>query len=279
MFRENVLTHERIVDRISTTMVPVAVNYEKVQDPETKEARFLRPLMEQRRQDQGVWIITPDGKALGGFVGFGDMVARTERVIEDALKAFGPVAPRGAQPRDTHPYRGKGVRPDGSVCLAETVRRWGSNHLSTTRSPVLSSVTLSAGEFRSLALPEATAGREWVVPDDVARKFSRLTSPLCYQHAPQPKWATEARLAARVREVKDGRATVVYEGRLSTVHDGPGGGRISGQEVRLTGEGVYDVGSRSLRSLLLVGSGTLRWTEDPDKPATFDALVEWTLAP
>jgi hypothetical protein len=32
MFRENVLVNERIIERISSTMVPVALNYEKVQD-------------------------------------------------------------------------------------------------------------------------------------------------------------------------------------------------------------------------------------------------------
>ena len=47
------------------------------------------------------------------------------------------------------------------------------------------------------------------------------------------------------------------------------------QETTLTGEGVYDVRAKALRSLLLVGAGTLRWPEAPEKLVNFDALVEW----
>lgn len=32
-----------------------------------------------------------------------------------------------------------------------------------------------------------------------------------------------------------------------------------------------------MRFVLLVGSGTLRWPEEPEKSVAFDVLVEWAL--
>ena len=113
MFRESVLVNEAVIERISTTMVPVALDYQKVQNPRTRESRFMRPLMKQRNQEQGVWIFSPDGKALGGMVGFGDMVGKTRRVIDNALKAFGKVTPRKVTATDTHAFRGRGFMRDG----------------------------------------------------------------------------------------------------------------------------------------------------------------------
>jgi hypothetical protein len=271
MFRENVLTKPQIIDRITSTMVPVAVDFQKVQDTTSRESRFLKPMMEQRKQDQGVWIVSPDGKALGGFIGFGDMAGRMKQVIDDALEAFGSVEPRRTAPADTHPHRGKGVMADGSVCLAEYVRRYGNTLHQTTTSPVISSLTLSAKQFAALAPPEAAEGAQWTLPDDVAKRFCRLTSPLCYQHAPQPGWVTRVRIDARVREIKDGVARLTYEGAIASRQ-----GRISEQETRLRGEATYDVTANRMRSVLIVGSGTLVWSEAPDQPVTFHALAEWT---
>lgn len=277
MFRENVLVNEEIIQRIATTMVPIALDYEKIQDAQSPEARFLRPLMKQRNQEQGVWIFAPDGKALGGFIGFGDMVGKTKGALDSSLKAFGPVTPRKAAAANTHPHRGLGVRPDGSVCVAEYVRRTRGGLGNHAKAPVISSVTLSEKEFKALAPARPVAGARWEIPAEVAKRFSRLTSPLCYQHAPQPGWVKTARLAAEVRSVEGGTASIGYEGALASTHVGGGGKTISEQEVKLTGEGVYDVKTGKMRSVLIVGSGTVRWPEAPDKPASFDALAEWSL--
>ncbi len=43
MFRENVLVNQQIIDRVSETMIPVALDYQKVLDQKTPEARFLLP--------------------------------------------------------------------------------------------------------------------------------------------------------------------------------------------------------------------------------------------
>ncbi len=280
MFRENVLTKEDIIDRIASTMIPVAVDARKVADLKSQEARFLRPLLQQRTQDQGSpCIFSPDGKLLGcfsdHFSGHGDMAGRTRKVIEGALQAFGPVKPRNSRAVERRPQRGKGIMSDGSVCLAEYVRASDKSlAFMNTKSPVISSVTLSGKDFSAFAPHETVVGAKWPLPEEVAKKLCRITSPMCAQHAPQPEWVTDVRLNAEVRTIKDGAAWLAYEGGISSAHR-VGSAIVSVQETKLTGEGVYDLKTKKMRSVLLVGEGTLRWPEAPKKLVTFDALVEW----
>lgn len=277
MFRENVLTRDDIIDRIRSTMVPVAVDRWKADDPDTREARFLQPFLEAHPPPGSPCIYSPDGRVLGGFRGFDDMAGRMRKVIEDALRLFGPVKPREAKAVEIQPHRGKGVMSDGSVRLAEYIRPSDDSlAFLSTRTPVIASLTLTRQEFAALAPARAVVGTTWTLPDDVAKKFARVTSPMCYQHAPQPDWVTAVRIAARVQGVEGGTARLRYEGRIATEHRA-GSRSISVQEARLAGEGVYDLSARTMRSLLVVGSGTLRWPEAPEKPVAFDALVEWVL--
>ncbi len=277
MFRENVLVKKDVIDRVSETMIPVALDYQKVLDRQTPEARFLLPLMKQRDQEQGLWIFSPDGKALGGFEGFGAMHAKTKRLIEDVLHAFGPVEPRKVAKVETHPHRGKGFRSDGSVCLAEYVRR---RDPSKIRSPVISSVILSRKEFETFAPLKAADGKEWTLLEAVAKKLCRVASPMCYQHAPQPDWVKAVAVKARVRTIRNGLAELSYEGKMSSERTWSNGKILSEQALTLKGEGVYDIGARRMKSLLIVGVGTFRWPEEaPDEPVPFDALIEWESQP
>ena len=273
MFRENVLVNDGIIRRIKSTMVPVALDYQKVLDRETRESRFMRPLMKQRNQNQGVWIFSPEGKALGGFEGFGDMVGKMNQILDIALKSFGPVTPRDVKVVETHPHRGKGVRPDGSVTLAEYVRQRSPDRI---KSPVISSVTLSRGEFSAFAPREAVAGREWKLPEAVAKKLCRLASPMCYQHAPQPDWVTGISLKAEVLEIRGRTARLSYEGSISSRRLMGNGKVLSEQKVRFEGEGLYDIRAKKMRSVLIVGTGIFRWPEEaPNKTVPFDAMIEW----
>lgn len=277
MFRENVLVKKDIIDRVSETMIPVALDYQKVLDRQTPEARFLLPLMKQRNQQQGLWIFSPAGKALGGFEGFGDMHGKTKRVIEDALHSFGRVEPRKVVKVETHRHRGKGFRSDESVCLAEYVRRRERSKIS---SPVISSVILSKTEFAAFAPPNAVDTEQWTLPKSVAKKLCRIASPMCYQHAPQPDWVKEITLTAKVRTIRGGLAELSYEGKMSSERTWKNGKILSQQTLTLSGEGVYDIGTRKMKSLLIVGVGTFRWPEEaPDEPVRFDALIEWESEP
>jgi hypothetical protein len=275
MFRENILTDDEIIDRIASTMVPVAVDRVKAEDPKTKEAKFLQPFLKKNPAQGSPCIYSAEGKVLGAFQGYD--WGRMLPLINESLKAFGPVKPREVKPVETHPHRGKGVMRDGSVSLAEYIRTSEEDLKSVhPKSPVISSVTLSEEEFRAFAPQEANVGARWALPNDVAKKLSRASSPLCYQHAPQPDWVTDVRLNAEVQAFKEGAAWVRYEGRIASAHR-VRGTTVSDHEVELTGYGVYDLKAKRMRSLLLVGSGSVRWPEDPKKRVTFDALVEWNL--
>jgi|GEM_PF-7055436 hypothetical protein len=203
MFRENVLIKDDVIERISQTMVPVVLDYQKVLNRNSREARFLLPMMKEKAKDdlQGFWLFTPAGKNLGHGVGFVKMKEKTMRMIDNALDAFGTVEPRRFEKVELNPHRGIGFRTDGSVRLAEYVRRRDRSNIS---SPVISSVSLSAQEFQAFA-PSTTARKnEWTVPIPVARKLCRIASPMCYQHAPQPDWVKVVTLRAKTGTVSNG---------------------------------------------------------------------------
>ena len=271
MFRENVLVKDDVIDRISKTMVPVAMDYEIVQKNASPEARFVNRLVGSEGHTAGVYIFSPDGKKLGSGVSFGNMRVKTLRMIAASLEKFGPVEPRKFEAIDLNPYRGIGVRPDGSVRLAEYVRQRDRLKI---KSPVISSVRLSAKEFQAFAPRSATSGKVWTVPESVAKKLCRVASPMCYQHAPQPDWVKAVTLKAKVGTISNGLMKVSYQGTMSTQRV-LRGRAFSAQEVTLNGEGVYDLSERKMRSLLIVGSGTMRWLQGSTKPLAFDALIEW----
>jgi hypothetical protein len=275
MFRENVLTDEGIIRLVAETMVPVALDHRRLQDTDTPEAQFLLPLMKQRDQDQGVWIFAPDGKALGGFVGFGDMAGQTRKTIEEALEAFGPVERREAEPEPLHPYRGRGTMHDGSVCLAEYVlSSREASRFQNARSPIVSSVVLTREELASFAPAAVEPGLRWIVPEATVRKLARITSPLCFQHAPQPDWVTNVCIEARVMSLADDTARICYSGEIASTHR-VGREAISIQRAKLSGEGSFNVETGKMQYLLLLGSGQLQWPEAPEKVVDFQALVEW----
>lgn len=277
MFRENVLTRDEIIDRIGSTMIPVAVDRWKAEEPGTREAKFLQPFLEKNPPEGSPCIYSPEGKVLGGFRGYGDMAGRTRKLIEDALKVHGPVKPRQIKAIQTHPFRGKGVMPDGSVRLAAYLRPSSKTLASLTiKSPVISSIALTRGGFKTLAPPRPVVGAKWLLPDEAARQFARVTSPLCRQHAPEPDWVTAVRIQGEVQTLKDEAAVVRYEGRIASEHHA-GGTTVSVQMMTFTGEGIYDLKSKEMCSILLVGSGTLRWPEAPGKLFVFEVLVEWDI--
>ena len=281
MFRESVLVNKEVIDKITDTMIPLALNFETVMDPRSKEARFLQPMIKPGRNrrlsnetDQGIWILSPEGKLLGnGFSGWSNWVPRTKRLIDRALKSFGPVKRRRVKVVETHPYRGKGVMSDGSVRLAQYVRADKPAPPANISAPVISSVTLTQKEFKAFAPRKAVRGAKWKLPNAVAKKLCRLTSPACYQHAPQPEWVTGVRIDARVRKSRGGVAWLSYEGTIEVTDR-----RLpvkNGSTVKLTGEGVYDIKAGRMRSLRLVGSGTGFSEEFPGRTDTFQALIEW----
>lgn len=281
MFRENVLVNDQIIERIASSMIPIALDIQTAFDAESKQARLLQPMIRPGRprglsneRDQGIWILSPTGEVLAGpGVGFGDMIGETNDIIDQALHAFGPVERRTVRAKETHPYRGRGVMSDGSVTLAEVVRNRDAG--SAVTAPVISGVVFTREEFETLAPRQPVVGTRWDVPEAVAKRFCRITSSFAYQHAPQPDWVTGVQISAEVRMVKDGVAWLDYAGTISSTDR-----RLrweNSSHVELTGEGVYDIAAKQMRSVIIVGAGVHRTEEFPDAPVEFDTLIEWTL--
>ena len=67
MFRENVLIKNDIIERVSETMIPVALDYQKVMDRTTSDSRFIRSLIKQPGDIQGVYVLSHRGKILGRY--------------------------------------------------------------------------------------------------------------------------------------------------------------------------------------------------------------------
>ena len=273
MFRESVLVNEEVIKRVSETMVPIALNYQLVLDRSNSESKHIRSLIDRPGDIQGVYVFSPDGKQLGGSIGFGDMVGKTKRMLEASLKAFGPVKIRQAPARKLLPNRGIGFNADGGVTLAEYVRRSDRDKI---KSPVISRLDLTAEEFKSFAPSKSAVRSEWNLPRATARKLCRLASPMCYQHAPQLGWVKSVTLKGRVQAVRNGVAELRYEGSLGTQRIMRDGSVLSKADLKMSGTGSYNLTTGKMQDLQIIGTGEFRWPrEAPERKVPFHALLEW----
>jgi hypothetical protein len=195
------------------------------------------------------------------------------------------------------PFRGKGVRPDGSVDLALYVRQvrgggrktippgiesgrawlWDGRYR-TDGSPVIDTVSLSSTGWRAFAPKKLEPGARWSVPEQVARAFTRLLTASSDQSAmPRPEDARLANLECVVESVSGGEARIRLAGRWEMVH------AIEGDKNRLVfgaasarGVAVYDVGAGAMRSFLLVFDGTVRHGRADAPPNRTGAVAEWS---
>ena len=269
--------------KISANFVPVAVNTRKMRDKtvDTPATRLFRDINRQQSQTQGVWIVTPEGKVLGGYHGPSDVAERTRGFIEtiDAgLKTFGEVKPRTVQPMNPHPHRGVGIQPDGSAALAIYVRGVRRDKTVEGGPPARDTVTLSKKEWEDLVPPKVEVGCVWTVSGSVTRKFCLALSPVSdHSYLPQPEDATVAKLTGVVEALDGGVARIRLSGALesNTPRQGERDKQVKGAA---TVEGVahYDVGKKEMRSVLLIFDGTFRFQPPHDKSALpINSLAEW----
>jgi hypothetical protein len=276
--------------------VPVALNLYKIREDKGKAGDFFRAVQKQKSNYQGLWVVSPDGTVLSAhqeMTSMSDPRGKWAKAaladLEAGLKAFGPVTPRRVDKVEPLPHRGVGTRPDGRVTLAVTDRWVFVKDLS--RDPprdalgatVLDSVTLTAEEWRGLAPPDATPGREWAVPEATARRFFPVLSPTDTVFR-DPEEVTAVRFAGRVEKVEGGVAYLAYEGRIAATHrgtkdEGKAGKECSSSAELLGGVGSLDVKSGRLLSLTLVFDGRFRNYPPYDAPARFGAVVEWARDP
>jgi hypothetical protein len=289
------LSDEHVVHLISTSFVPVAVNLFQIRESKDETGRFFRSVDAQKHQYQGLWLVSPQGRVLAGYMGATDRSEQTARKVltelQSGLRAFGPIPPRHVGPTNPYPYRGLGVQPDGGVTLAvidKLVPRQGLSAklpLSSVGELKVDRVTLSSDEWATLAPPNTRVGSQWVVPETVGRRFFPL---LNYGDTKFRDGGDVSRvqLVGQVVSVRDGITYLAYRGQIAGTHVGTASAGKVGMQLSTSirmigGMGVYDIRAGAMLSLTWVWDGVhTGWyaIDSADPPATgrFGALVEWS---
>ena len=281
--------------------MPVAVNLYKIRQGKDTGGDLFRSIQSQKPQYQGLWTLSPDGQVFTAHQNYKSQETWTEEVLDTlaaGLKAFGPVTPRQARAVHLLPYRGIGVKPDGSVCLALYTRyvRGGGNRLAPPSvyngsrwmwegdlkpdgPPVIDTLSLTAGEWATFMPAKSAVGTEWIVPEAVARKFTRALSPNSDQSTmPRPEEASVVELKATVESVEAGQARIRLAGRWEMKHLYEG--KPSYGWATAEGAALYDLRKKTLRSVLLAFSGAYRMVPPYDKEdRPIGAVVEWQAEP
>ena len=278
-----------VVKLVAENFVPVALNTDRL--PDTDAGRFFRTLMKQ--WPQGLWVVTPDGKVLGFHYHKpkpGESYAEGQRrwrnetveMLRTAAKDAGPLTVRQVKERpDPLAGRGRGTDADGGVRLAVTVIPLRAGRQEGP--PVVDSVRLTEEQWKAFAPADgkATAGQEWTLPDEVARRFTPALSPMTDSiFSPRPEDATTATITAKVERVADGVAVIRLTGKWATAHNRDGDPKFP-IKTSATGEGVavLDTKTGKLTAMTWVLSGTYRNGPPTAKPTPTAAIIEWSAGP
>jgi len=274
--------------------VPVALNHGKISHAKNEGGEFFRRVYAQtiNTQYQGLWLITADGQILA--ISCRELSkpsvwpVKTLEDLQPGMKKFGAITPRRPGPANSLPYRGIGVRPDGSVALAVTDRvinvqdRRRQLQASDFGETTPDHVDLSAADWSALAPPEVSVGNRWTIPEAVGRQFCPMLGHNTYpfQH---PKYVTEARFGGRVVSVSNGIAHLVFEGSLAGLMPGSKSLNLEGQRLISTTKIIGGVGSYDIRAGRML---SLTWVCDADflayhypsahvSPFRYGTVLEW----
>lgn len=273
------MSDAEVIRRVSTQFVPVAVNLYKVRNAKDAGGALFRSAQQQKDQYQGLWMLSPEGKVLAAHHQFKDAKSWPGEVItalDAALAAFGNVEPRRAVQTTPLPYRGVGAQPDGAVSLAVHTRYL--HHEKADGPVVIDTLTLSDADWRQLIPPKLEAGASWRIPENVARKFSRVLSPSSDQSTmPVPSDVTSVEMVGTPGPAENGVVRVRYAGRLAAAHTYEG--KTSRGEATLAGEALCDAVTGQPRALTFLFIGIHRSPPPYDAPRNTGAVVEWRAAP
>jgi hypothetical protein len=274
------MSEELVITLISRNFVPVAQNLYVIREDKGPAGTFFRDVQKQRpAQYQGLYVVTAEGRVLASHQQYKSEKTWPQEVLADlelGLKAIGDVKPRDAKRVDPLPYRGKGVKDDGSVVLAIYLRYSIKNiPLMELPNPTIDSLPLTAEEWAAWAPTKPGLGMSWNVPEGVARQFSRVLGPSDEDSMPRPKEVSAIQFTGKVQNIEDGIAHLSYTGHLKGSHETQSNkGKCHG-EAKLTGVGKYDVKKGRMLSLTLVFDGVFRNVKPYDESAKYSGVVEW----
>src|SRR5882672_5343516 len=119
VLRAGTLTDERVIRRVSSSFVPTHFNNnDPSRDPDSPSAKAWKNILGQKiLQGQGIWIVSPEGKVLGGMSAEvnghpsdkggngpgapwrtnGKFADATVELLDQVLAKFGTVTPRNAK--------------------------------------------------------------------------------------------------------------------------------------------------------------------------------------
>ncbi len=266
---------------LSTKYVPAALNLYRTRDEKSPSGDLLRRFIKQKQMYQGMWIVDNDGKVLAAHGQFEEDRAKWARQVDEllaeGLKKFGAkLSAREPEKKDLLPFRGKGVQAEGKVTLALSTRY--VHQGKGLDFGVFDTIHLSAEQFAEFAPPKAKKGETWTVTKETASQFSRCLSVFSDQsHMPLPREVTDVAFTGAVAEVKDGKATLTFAGRIAAVHEHTFlKGKTNSGKATLRGIAVYDVAKQEMLSLHAVLEGTYRQFQPYDKEDNpLAACVEW----
>lgn len=286
------MSNQEVIQLISENFVPVALNLYTIRKEKSPAGDLFRSVYKQKPQYQGLWLVTPDGKALASHQAFKSHKTWTQEVLADlkpGLQAFGPIKPRQIKPINPLPFRGLGVRSDGRVTLAVQERFVLVKNLAKEPAPdalgatVLDSITLTAKEWSNLIPPKAETGSKWTVPPTTARQFFPIlsVSDIVFR---DPQEVTAVEITGQVQKVEKGIAHLTFAGHIAGTHhgtknEGKEGNQCSAEAKLLGGVGTFDLKDRTMRSLTLVFDGLWRnWAPFDKTQSRFGVVVEWSQA-
>src|SRR5207248_17159 len=111
--RAGPLSDDDVINQVSKSFVPVAVNLYKIREAPGSAGDLFRSVQRQRSQYQGIWIVSPDGKVLAGHHEVKNPTQWAREVLDTivaALAACRPVQAREPIATDPIPNRGRGLR-------------------------------------------------------------------------------------------------------------------------------------------------------------------------
>jgi len=266
-----VLTDAAVVDLLRRRFIPVAINWKSGAGVPEDERRLRSEWGLGRGAPTGSYVLLKDGTQVAR--GGGSSPESLATFLREALARLGPAREREKASRPFAADRGSGLRPDGSIRLALTVRAMKDGGAANRR-PMVDSLTLTPAQVKALA-PHPGAGARYAVPDEAAREFVRLlTDDGDRVYAMRPQDATEARVEATVVSADNAGIVVRLAGTLAGSRPYSGGGlRVIGSAGRM--EGLLTFGpERDLRGLLVVSDATYHqpWAKAPH---AVGGLLEW----